>query len=243
MDLFKRVFWRSTILIFASTCSILLWNVLLRTIDQRIQQPCNYVAYELYEEITFPKIIGSTGLVMERLSSYEGPFLEDKSNEEVSDVACLIIRNQGPRVVSCAKINLHCNDKSYYFELWDIPNGESVVVLDRNRTKYHQTVIISASASIMYADAPLNNAEVIISEQGMGQVVISNISNCAMDNLVLCHKGYDSSCSLYLGGITHYKKCPKIESGETIVITPEHYANGYSRILWIRSELDPAATA
>jgi len=243
MNLFKRLLWRSAILMLSCTCSYFAWNILIRSVDQSAQQTWNHVNFDLCGEISFPATIGSSGLVLERLVSYEGPFLEDKSNDEVTDVACLIIRNQGTQTVSYVKIQLSGNEDFYLFEAWDIPHGEAVVVLDRNKAHYKKPNITSATASVLFCTASTRDAEVDIIGQGMGEVFITNLSERIMDDLVLYHKGYDPTSSLYLGGVTHLTKCPTIEPGETIIVMPEHYANGYSRILWVRSEADAAVSA
>lgn len=241
MFLYKKVFCRCVVLMLSCFGSICTCNVLLKCIDVMAYETQNAPILPMYEEIVFPHTDSTSGIILEGLACYEGLFFEDKSNEEVSNIAGLIIRNSGVRTVSYAKIQLLIENDTYIFEAWDVPIDAAVLILEGSKTQYRQTSAALASVSVLYTDLQSLCSDVQISQQGMGELRITNIGTSILKNLVVYHKGYDATCSLLLGGITHHTKCPDLAPGESAIIAPEYYALGYSRILWILQNSEIAA--
>lgn len=182
--------------------------------------------------VSFPYNISCTSLVVENISSYDGPFYEDGSGREVLNTAAILLRNTGKEMVPYAHIILRTESTSYIFDGYMIPPGAAVLIPEKYALPFiYQEQIISCfgwSTILPQSDA----YEIDIEEVGAGELRITNLSGSEISNLTLYHRTYLWENDLYIGGTVFVSRIDRIAIGETVDFTPQNYASGYSKVVY-----------
>src|SRR5699024_2656987 len=66
-------------------------------------------------EISFPYAIADTGLVIQKIAAYDGVFLEDGTDEEITGVAAMVLENTGETAVEYTRISLNAGGETWSF--------------------------------------------------------------------------------------------------------------------------------
>ena len=74
-----------------------------------------------------------SGLSLMSVNRYAGAFVEDGSDETVSDVLAITVRNDGDKTVQYAQITLTQGESTYQFSITTLPVGASAQVLELSR--------------------------------------------------------------------------------------------------------------
>lgn len=176
------------------------------------------------------------GLQVEKIGSYSGLYVEDGTDDVLSRILMVIVKNTGSRTVQYAEVELTDGEKTAYFTLSTLPPGESVVLLEKNRMSYAdgknltQTTIRNVA---VFAQEP-DLCEDRIKVQALDGVLnVTNISGKDIEgNVVIYYK--NAASDLLYGGITYRATITGgIKAGETKQIVASHYSQKGSRILWI----------
>lgn len=189
------------------------------------------------EEIQFPYSITGTDLVLERFACYDGPYLEDGTDREVVEVTGAVLRNTGKKGIVSVKLVVLGADRKLVFLAETIPPGQAVLVLDQNKSRYKQDMYYDCYAEKILEEEkwwmhPLPETEPV----GMGSLRVTNTTDSTMENVWLYYKTYQSDPGIYIGGFTYKVGIRRLEPGQTLLINPPHYANGYSQIVRIMTQ-------
>ncbi len=187
----------------------------------------------LVEEITLPIAVPGTSLIAQRLSGYEGPFMEDGSDREVVDIAALHIYNSGSRAIQKAYIVLFYDERSYVFYGEHIPAGATVLLLERNAAAYRRGSFTACVGWQEVSQQEDRQAQLHITDRAMGTVVVTNRTQKTLKNVRLYYKAWLSPPDIYVGGITYMIEVPLLLPGQTVNLYPHHYASGYSKVVFI----------
>lgn len=185
----------------------------------------------LSERITLPVAISGTDLIAKKLSSYEGPFLEDGTDREVVNIAALHVYNSGTMEVNKARIVLIWSDGFYTFEADHIPPGETVVILEKNCSLYRQGNYIQCNG---WQELGGNNAvsnDISVMEMALGTVVVNNLTDETLRNVCVYYKTWLAPPNVYVGGITYMVQIPVLLPKQSKSLYPYHYAVGYSKVV------------
>jgi hypothetical protein len=79
-------------------------------------------------------------------------------------------------------------------------------------------------------------ANIRITDQAMGTIVVTNVSDKVLRNVCIYYKSWLSPPDVYMGGITYMEQVPVLMPGQTQYRYPRHYASGYSRVVSVTSE-------
>lgn len=184
------------------------------------------------EVMQLPAPIPGTGLIAERMVSYEGPFIEDGSDTPVANVAALVIRNAGECGIEEATVVVERAGERYEFNLTYILPGMSVMVLEATAAPYFRDGITGISGWESVIDKNSNSISCLQLEAvDMGHVAVTNRTSDTMENIILYHKNYLPD-GTFVGGITYQTPIGTLEPGQTETVFPEHYADGYSKIFY-----------
>ena len=184
-----------------------------------------------------PKLIQGTSLYADRLVIYEGPFLEDGSNREVTDVAALIVRNVGENEIISCGIEVCFEEASYYFCGKRIPPGATVLMIERRGELFRLDPVISCVGWQITEDDKQEAAELVtIEERAMGTLVVTNLSNRILNEIYIFYKNWLSPPDILVGGIVYSVIIPKLLPGQTEILHPYHFVSGYSKIVSVVSE-------
>lgn len=190
---------------------------------------------EVYLEqsgVSFPYAISCTALVVEHVSSYDGPFYEDGSGREVFNTAAILVRNTGSSMIPYAHIILRTQNTSYIFDGYLLAPGASVLIPEKYALPYippKEVISCFGWATVMQQ---AQTYSITIEEIGMGELCVTNLSGSQLTNLTLYHKTYLPKEDLYIGGAAFVSRIDRIDAGESIVLSPNHYAAGYSKIIY-----------
>lgn len=186
------------------------------------------------EKISLPTAISGTTLVAQRLATYDGPFLEDGSGQEVVNIAALAVYNTGELEALQAGITLQCGDTILCFYGENIPPGATVLLLERNRSRCSQRDFSACSGWQVSAVETRDPAAYLkIEDTAMGTVRVTNITGDVLQSVRLYYKSWLSPPDIYVGGTSREISVPTLRPGESAILYPPCYASGYTKIVSI----------
>ena len=85
------------------------------------------------ENLLSEKMLLGEGIELQALSGYQGPYVEDGTDDIVSDVLAITVRNDGDKTVQYAHIILTQGETAYEFDVTTLPVGASAQLLELSR--------------------------------------------------------------------------------------------------------------
>ena len=160
------------------------------------------------ENLLSEKMLLGEGIELQALSGYQGPYVEDGSNEPVEGVLAAGFANRTGRDLEYAVVCLNIDGESYVFSLSAIPAGASVVALETEKKAVPEK-ITDIQAELHYQvfytrEMDLAADKLAISGE-TGSLRIKNISDSTIENTIyVCYKNVSGDA--YLGGIAYRAK-------------------------------------
>ena len=189
------------------------------------------------ETIEFPFSIAETELTVERLMVYEGPNIEENSDEPLVNALAMLVHNTGGEEIRTVQVVLKAADATYRFYGSHIPADGSVLLVEENHASWSDEVYTDCTATVVCSlEGGLAAEEVAVEEKGMGEVAITNLTEHPLKDVWVFHKNLPEGTSVYIGGITYQTKVGELQPQQTVCICPERYAAGYSRIVRIEGK-------
>lgn len=186
--------------------------------------------------ISFPYTVTGTSLTIENISSYDGIFLEDGSDQEVSGIAAMVLKNTGDVNVEYARITLTRDGEELQFEASDIPAGATVVVQEKNKAAYGSGTFTDCSGITAELDSfEMSEDKVSVEETEEGSLQVTNLTEEEIPCVRIFYKFYMEDQQSYVGGITYTAKLTNLGAGSSQTVTPSHYAAGSSQVLMVRT--------
>lgn len=180
-------------------------------------------------QVSFPKTLEGTPLVVKGITGYEGPYVEDGTDEEVTDVAALTVYNAGEKRIGEAVITVKTEQESMCFVLTELPAGEAAIVLEQERKQWVPQRLLDWQAS--YVQTKVEQAAVEVRVLADGYLEISNLMEVPLQSITLLHKTWSEVFGGYLGGITYRTRIEALQPGQLLLIKPDHFAPNVSRII------------
>lgn len=170
------------------------------------------------------------------LGRYSGKFLEDGSDELVTDILMIIVRNNGASTLQYAELKLETTAHTAEFTLTTLRPGESVLLLELGKQTYTagETCVSAATNNVVFFQTEPTLCEDILEIETLnGAFNVTNISGKALTGDIFV---YYKNCSddLYYGGITYRAR---IEGGlgvnEIRQVVSSHYSANGSEIMFV----------
>lgn len=180
--------------------------------------------------VSLPYTLPNSSLVAEDIRSFDGQFIEDGSDEEVSGVAVLILTNTGSTPVEYADIELG----DYQFIASAIAPGATVIVQEKDRKEYTGNSSFTCTTHIANINSFDYSDDVTITENE-DSITVKNVSGADIPCVRIFYKMYMADEDVYVGGITYTAKITDLEADSSVTVTPTHYLQGYSEILMVRT--------
>lgn len=177
------------------------------------------------------------GLEIDYIGPYAGIYMEDGTDDIVSNMMMLILKNTSDQDLQLARINLHYADFVANFEVTNLPAGESVVLLERNRHEYVDRRVVSAEAqNVLFFSEPMSLMEDTFSfSGGPGYIEITNTSSQDITAETFVYYK-NSATDLLYGGITYRVRLSDgVRAGETLRLMTNHYHPDRCTILMVTS--------
>ena len=212
---------------------ILLWYL---DGEDKEKQPIESHEVPMTQEGIFPYQIPNTSLVIQKVRSYDGVFIEDGSDRKVSGISAIVVENVGDEYIEYAKISMQCNEKQLVYELKLLEPKGVIIVQESTAATYEDGEYGGCSAEIATMDSmEMSTSYISIDETDTGAIRITNISGKDIASVRIFYKFYKSETKVLLGGITYTTKISNLKKGETREIVPSHYEKGASRIMMVRT--------
>ena len=180
--------------------------------------------------VSLPYTLPNSSLVAEDIRSYDGQFVEDGSDEDVSGIAVLILTNKGNTPVEYADVELG----DYQFIASAIAPGATVIVQEADRKGYTSTNSFVCKTHIANIDA-FDYSDDVNVEENETSLKVTNVSGSDIPCVRIFYKLYMEEEDVYVGGITYTAKITDLSAGDSVDITPTHYLQGYSKIMMVRT--------
>lgn len=185
-------------------------------------KPAQTVRVEVQE---FSSINLGYGLEITDVGSYTGIYMEDGSDELVSDVMMIVVQNNGESDLQLGQITVSCGEEQYAFSVTNLRAGSRAVLLEQERKPEPDGVIVSAVLEnpVLFAE-PMDLCAGTIEIGGLdGMLNIKNISDADISGDVYVYYKYASS-DLYYGGITFRVRVEGgLKAGELRQVPAVHY--------------------
>ena len=175
------------------------------------------------------------GLLVTKIGSYAGIYMEDGSDRIVSNMMMLLVKNTTGKDLQLARISVVYEDFTAEFEVTNLPAAQSVVVLEKNRhTAVEQTYKEITVRDLVYFQEPMNLLEEKLKVKGGdGYLDIENVSGEDITGTVYVYYKNSAAGMLY-GGITYRAKLENgLAKGSIARVTTGHYREGYSTIVQV----------
>lgn len=175
------------------------------------------------------------GMQLVDVARYSGIYMEDGSDDIVTDLLMIVVENQGTQDIQYAEIEVPVGDKTAYFKMSTLPVGEAIVLLEQSRMAYTgEKVSLAISRNVVLFDQHMDLCKDKLKIQARDGVInITNISGADIQgNVVIYYKNY-TAAKLY-GGVTY--RCVVeggIKAEEIKQIQAQHYDSSVSRIMFV----------
>lgn len=188
-------------------------------------------------EIFFPYAIPGTDLVVEQVSQYNGYFIEDGSDREVSDIAAIVLKNNGSEDLEFAGIGISQGSRNLAFSASQIPAGATVIIQEQSGAAFTADPYYSATASTTATDSfEMSETLVSVKDNGDDSFTVINITDQTLSQVRVFFKNYLPDESVYVGGITYSVTLEDIEDGTAVDVYSDHYDSRYSKIVEVIAE-------
>lgn len=191
---------------------------------------------EPVKTLSFPYQIPGTSLVIQKLDSYDGPFLEDGSDRDVSGVCALVVKNSGSKAVEYAKITLTQGERTLTFVISGLRAGASTVVQEQAAAAYSKDSYHECTAEVAELSSfEMSSSMVQVTENEDGTLNVTNLTQETIPCVRVFYKFCMTPGFIYVGGITYTAKLTELAPGQTQQVTASHYASGYSEVIMVRT--------
>lgn len=175
------------------------------------------------------------GLEITSVGRYAGSFVEDGSDDIVSDVCAITVRNNAAATVQYAHITLSIGEGSYEFDLSTLPSGASAQLLELSRQPLPEStdgLTASLSSFAPFDTEPTLCEDAISIDAQDTAITITNVSGSDITGQIYVY--YKSAYGdLYIGGITYRTGVSGLAAGESTTLYASHYSTAYSRIMFV----------
>lgn len=176
-------------------------------------------------QVSYGEEIGR-GLKLLDTGNYAGIYMEDGSDEIVSNVMMVIVQNTNGTDLQYAKIVLTAEDgNDYVFTVSNLPAGAKVVLLEQNRQPMPEGKVTAVVENVAMFDTPMSLCADRILITGLdGAMNVRNISNSDISGDIYVYYKYSAS-DLFYGGITFRVKVEGgLKAGEVRQIMTNHFS-------------------
>ena len=188
--------------------------------------------------ISFPYELSGSDLVVERIQSYSGYYIEDASDSDVSGVAAIVLTNNGKDDLEFAGIGISQGDRSLAFSASQIPAGATVIVLEQNKSAFSSDPYYSATATTTPVEKfEMSEELVTVKDNGDNSLIVSNVSDKTLSEVKIFFKNYLADEDVYVGGITYtITMTEQLEPGASIGVSASHYDSKFSKVVEVNAK-------
>lgn len=190
---------------------------------------------EEIEEEKFIPIKTTAGITILSAQSYAGKYIEDGSDEIVSNVMSLFVKNTGEKEIQLADFKVIDEDgNSYDFRLTTLLPDQEMIVLERNRKKYSEEVTLVSTEITnlaVFSESPSLQEDILVINGKQNLITVTNISKENIQAVRVCYKNIFDD--IYMGGITYTVSIPELAPGQSVDLPTRHYTEDASEVVFV----------
>lgn len=174
------------------------------------------------------------GLRIIQIAAYAGLYLEDGSDEPVSDILMMELENTSDRALQLGNITLSYSDAVAEFTVSNLPAGKKVILLEQKRMAYTAAEPIDAKVeNTVFLDAFSRYEDQLEIIARDGVINVCNITDRDIEqDIFIYYKNVAGG--IYYGGITYRVRIRGgLKAGEIRQLMTEHYDAEGSEILMV----------
>ena len=184
--------------------------------------------------IQFPCQVPGYDLVVEKLAPYSGMFVEDGSNANVSDVAMIMVKNQGDYPIEYTQITVEYADQTLSFYISALPVGGRMVVQEKEGKKVPNGEALSATAMVVRrADMEMSEGVISVTDNGDNTLTVENLTDKTIPTVRVFYKYYMEDEDIYVGGIAFTLRLTRLPPHAKRTVQPSHFTSAYSRVVMV----------
>ena len=179
-----------------------------------------------------PCRIPYTNLIVRRLAAYDGPYLEDGTEEELVGIAALVLENTSTIGIEYVQVVVSQGGQELTFDATYLPPRSKVLILEKNRAAYSDRPIEGCRCRTLIPGTYDWEKDQVAVGQGEGfSMTVTNLTDRTLPFVRVFYKQHDGAADLHIGGITLSAVIPDLLPGETRTIMPYRYAGDYSAVV------------
>ena len=182
----------------------------------------------------FPMVVEDTPLLALGLMPYEGPFWEAGTAAAVVNTAALLVENTGGEFVSCGAVVLQWGETTLVFELYVLPPGEKVLVLEKDCQVLPET-LPDRCYGWSRGEYPEHTGGITVEDAGGVTMAVVNNGSDRVPLVQICYKTRNRDSGVFLGGIAYTVEVKNLRPGERRLLSPFRYVCGNSEVVRIQT--------
>lgn len=170
-----------------------------------------------------------------KASRYAGYFVEDGSDDTVSDIMAITVRNDGDKTVQYAHIILTLGEAAYEFDVTTLPAGASAQLLELSRQPMPDSIdgmTAEVSTCVLFNTEPSMCEDVFGIETQDTAITVTNNSGIDITGQIYVYYKIAYG-DLYMGGITYRVSVSGLKAGESATCYAGHFSTGYSKLMFV----------
>ena len=187
------------------------------------------------ENLLSEKMLLGEGIELQALSGYQGPYVEDGTDDIVSDVLAITVRNDGDKTVQYAHIILTQGETAYEFDVTTLPVGASAQLLELSRQPMPDStdgMTAQVTTCAVFDTEPTMCEDVFQIETQDTAITITNNSGSDITGQIYVYYKIAYG-DLYMGGITYRVGAAGLKAGESTTCYAGHFSTDYSKLMFV----------
>ena len=193
---------------------------------------------------TVSAVFEANGFVFGGIFAYEGPYVEDGSNETVYNVAAVRVENKNTTALRYAEFTFATGAGDLRFICTTLLPGRSALLLEQGRAPYTGASVsgVSVGSELFFSEPPSLMPEAFSLTVENKVLTLKNISGVPVPGETYV---YFKRCNEqgYLGGITYRIRFTDIPAGGTMSQSTQNLVPSDCDLIFIECQNPPGANA
>lgn len=177
--------------------------------------------------VQLPCQVEQTPIRILSFQSYDGPYIEDGSGDDVENIASVVLENTGRHTLRNGAIKLLQGRQVLVFSFTMLPPGDKILVMEKSRKPYSSQQIVSCWGWSLNHTPDRN---IRIEEYSRSGFLVTN-NGQQITSTSICFKSYDSQKDMFIGGYTYRINVSDLKPGIAKVVPMYRYIRGAYRIV------------
>ncbi len=171
-------------------------------------------------------------VIAKGLLSFDGPYMENGTQEEVIGVAALELWNTDDTMLDYVEAVVFQGERCLRFEATYIPSGGKILILEKDGQLYSPEAVTDFQCPTVIRSEKRQVPELVrVEESGMCKLTVTNQADKPLKCVRVFYKEYNAQYDMYIGGITYSLVLTDLQAGESKTVSPYRYAADCSRIV------------